>query len=41
LTDEIVGGRIDDFDFQSNLNKFDKRRDWETFKVTLLDFSNV
>lgn len=32
LTDEIVGGQVDDFDFQTNLTKFDKRRDWEEFR---------
>lgn len=35
LTDEIVGGQVDDFDFESNLTKFDKRRDWEEFRVLL------
>lgn len=33
LTDEIVGGQVDDFDFAENLGKFDKRRDWEEFRV--------
>jgi hypothetical protein len=33
LTDEIVDGQVDDFDFESNLTKFDKRRDWEEFKA--------
>jgi hypothetical protein len=32
LTDEIVGGQVDEFDFQTNLTKFDKRRDWEEFR---------
>jgi hypothetical protein len=35
LTDEIIGGQIDDFDFEKNLGKFDKRRDWEEFRVIL------
>lgn len=34
LTDEIIGGQVDDFDFEGNLGKFDKRRDWEEFRVT-------
>lgn len=33
LTDEIIGGQVDDFDFEGNLGKFDKRRDWEEFRV--------
>jgi len=33
LTDEIIGGQVDEFDFEENLGKFDKRRDWEEFKV--------
>lgn len=33
LTDEIVGGQVDDFDFETNLGKFDKRRVWEEFRV--------
>jgi FDF domain len=33
LTDEIVGGKVDDFDFETNLGKFDKRRVWEEFRV--------
>ena len=37
LTDEIVGGQVDDFDFESNLTKFDKRRDWEEFRVNSLN----
>jgi hypothetical protein len=32
LTDEIVGGQVDDFDFATNLGKFDKRGDWEEFR---------
>jgi len=35
LTDEIVGGQVDDFDFETNLGKFDKRRVWEEFRVLL------
>ena len=35
LTDEIIGGQVDDFDFEGNLGKFDKRRDWEEFRVPL------
>ena len=34
LTDEIIGGKVDDFDFEGNLGKFDKRRDWEEFRVS-------
>ena len=34
LTDEIIGGQVDDFDFEENLGKFDKRRDWEEFRVS-------
>jgi hypothetical protein len=34
LTDEIIGGKVDEFDFEGNLGKFDKRRDWEEFRVT-------
>src|SRR5271169_3899935 len=34
LTDEIIGGQVDDFDFEGNLGKFDKRRDWEEFRVS-------
>src|SRR5271167_2947230 len=34
LTDEIVGGQVDEFDFEGNLGKFDKSRDWEEFRVT-------
>jgi len=33
LTDEIVGGQVDDFDFEGNLGKFDKRQVWEEFRV--------
>lgn len=33
LTDEIIGGQVDEFDFEGNLGKFDKRRDWEEFRV--------
>jgi hypothetical protein len=33
LTDEIVDGQVDDFDFETNLGKFDKRRVWEEFRV--------
>lgn len=33
LTDEIIGGQVEEFDFEENLGKFDKRRDWEEFRV--------
>jgi hypothetical protein len=36
LTDEIIGGQVDEFDFEGNLGKFDKRRDWEEFRVLTL-----
>jgi hypothetical protein len=39
LTDEIVGGQVDDFNFEENLGKFDKRGDWETFRVCLPEYS--
>jgi hypothetical protein len=41
LTDEIVGGQVDDFDFAGNLGKFDKRRDWEEFRVPLSPMSSL
>lgn len=41
LTDEIIGGQVDEFDFEGNLGKFDKRRDWEEFRVTSRPKSSV